>query len=82
MIKGTATGADGRNLLMIGLSFGNLDKFRAEPGATFIKIDGKEMGLTFDVLIFSGETEAHLHAMVAGSIGPDTKLHIDPKLKS
>jgi hypothetical protein len=82
MIKGTATTADGRKLLMIGLSFGNLDKFRAEPGDTFIKIDGKEMGLTFDVLIFSGETEAHLQTMVAGSIGPDTKLHIDPRLKS
>ena len=82
MIKGTATGADGSQVLMIGLSFGNLRKFLAEPGETFIRINGKEMGLTFDVLIFSGETEAHLHGMVAGSIGPDTKVHIDPKLKS
>ena len=82
MIKGTAKGADGRDMLMIGLSFGNLDRFRAEPGDTFIKIDGKEMGLTFDVLIFSGETEAHLQTMVAGGIGPDTKIHIDPRLKS
>jgi hypothetical protein len=82
VIKGTAKGADGRDMLMIGLSFGNLDRFRAEPGDTFIKIDGKEMGLTFDVLIFSGETEAHLQTMVAGGIGPDTKIHIDPRLKS
>jgi hypothetical protein len=70
VIKGTATGADGRKLLMIGLSFCNLDRFRAEPGDTFIKIDGKEMQLPFDVVIFSGETEAHLQTLVAGSIGP------------
>jgi hypothetical protein len=82
MIKGVATDADGRQLLMIGLSFGNLDKFRALPGDTFIRIDGKEMDLPFDVLIFSGETEADMHQLVAGSIGPDTKIHIDPKLKS
>jgi hypothetical protein len=82
MIKGVATDADGRQLLMIGLSFGNLDKFRALPGDTFIRIDGKEMNLPFDVLIFSGKTEAHLQEIVAGSIGPDTKIHIDPKLKS
>jgi hypothetical protein len=83
MIKGIATvERTGAKVLMIGLSFGNLDKLRAEPGDTFIRIDGKEMGLEFDVLIFSGETEAHMHGLVAGSIGPDTKIHIDPKLKS
>ena len=82
MMTGVATAVDGRQFLMIGLSFGNLDKFRAEPGDTFINIDGKKMGLPFDVVIFSGETEAHLQQLVAGNIGPDTKVHIDPKLKS
>jgi hypothetical protein len=81
MIKGVATDADGRQLLMIGLSFGNLDKFRELPGDTYIRIDGKEMDLPIDVMIFSGETEAHMHRLVAGAIGPDTKIHIDPKLK-
>jgi hypothetical protein len=81
LIKATATLGD-RTLLMIGLSFGNLDKFRAEPGDTFIKIDGKEMELPIDVLIFSGTTEADMHKMMAHSIGPDTKVHIDPKLRS
>jgi hypothetical protein len=78
----TARTPDGRTLLMIGLSFGNLDKFRAEPGDTFIRIDGKAMDLPIDVLIFSGETEARMHEMTAGGIGPDTEVHIDPKLKS
>lgn len=82
MIKATATTPDGRQLLMIGLSFGNLDRFRAEPGETFIRIDGKAMDLPFDVVIFSGKTEADMHAAMAGAIGPDTKVHIDPRVKS
>jgi hypothetical protein len=82
MIKATVTTQKGRTQLMVGLSFGNLDKFRAKPGDTFIKIDGEEMGLPIDVVIFSGETEAHMQAILAPAIGPDTKLHIDPKLKS
>jgi hypothetical protein len=117
MIKATGT-LNGRKTLMIGLSFGNLDRFRAEPDDTFIKIDGKEMGLgsgappglverlrawpqefgvmtpelaneiadalegTIDVLIFSGRTEAHMAKLMQPSIGPGTKVHIDPKLKS
>jgi hypothetical protein len=82
VIKATATQPNGRRLLMIGLSFGNLDKFRAEPGDTYIKINGKDMNLPFDVLIFSGETEAHMQSKMAGNIGPNTKIHVDPKLKS
>ena len=82
MIKATGKTADGRPMLMIGLSFGNLDQFRAAPGDSYIKIDGKEMDLPFDVLIFSGETEAHMQAQMADSIGPMTKLTIDKRLKS
>jgi hypothetical protein len=81
MIKASAMLGD-RKLLLIGLSFGNLDRFRAEPGDTFMMINGKELDVPFDVLIFSGETEAHLHEIVESGIGPDTKFHIDPKLKS
>lgn len=81
MIKATVT-LDGRSTLMIGLSFGNLDKFRANPLDTFIKIDGKEMGIPMDVMLFSGETEAAMYEMMASSIGPWTPVHIDPKLKS
>jgi hypothetical protein len=81
MIKATAE-MDGRTVVMLGLSFGNLDKFRAEPGETYIRIDGKEMNLPFDILLFSGETEMKLMEMVSSFIGPDTKVHIDPKMKS
>jgi hypothetical protein len=82
MIKAIADAPGGRKLLVIGLSYGNLDKFRAEPGDTFIRIDGAEMGLPVDVMIFSGETEADCAELLAGGIGPATKVHISDRLKS
>ncbi len=81
MIKATATGPDGKTILVIGLSFGNLDKFRAAPGDTFIRIRGDEIGLPVDVMIFSGETEAHCAEVLAGGIGPGTKVHVSPRSK-
>lgn len=75
MLKATATGPDGRSLLVIGLSFGNLGKFIDEPGRTMIRVDGEEMGLPVDVLLFSGETEAEMHKTMAGAIGPETVVH-------
>ena len=80
MIKATTTRPDGRELLIVGLSFGNLDRFPDEPGDTFIRIDGEEMGLPIDVVIFSGETEAHLAEMIKPMIGPETVVH-DDRLK-
>jgi len=82
MMKAMATGKDGRSILLIGLSFRNLERFRNEAGDTFIKIDGKEMGLPVDIMIFSGETEAHCAEYISGGIGPDTKVNVDPKLRS
>jgi hypothetical protein len=82
MIKATAKGPDGRTILVIGLSFGNLDKFRAAPGDTYIRIDGREMGLPIDVMIFSGETEAHCAEVVGFAIGPDTSVHVSRRSKS
>jgi hypothetical protein len=81
MLKMTAK-LDDRDLLVIGLSFGNLKKFLAQPGNTFIRIKGEEIGLPIDVLIFSGETEAHMTEIMKRFIGPDTKVYVDPKLKS
>lgn len=81
MIKAAAKGANGRDVLIIGLSYANLDKFRAEPRDTFIKIPAKETGLSVDVVIFSGETEAHCADMLAGLITPETKVNISPRAK-
>ena len=84
MLKAIATDpTTGRQLLMIGLSFGNLDKFRHGPGDSFIKIDGRDTGnLPMDIIIFSGETEAALAELVEGMVGPATRVHVDPRLRS
>jgi hypothetical protein len=81
MIKATFD-KDGRTVLLLGLSFKNLDKFRAEPRDTIIRIDGREMDLPIDVMIISGETEAHMQELLEGGIGPHTKGTFDPKLRS
>jgi hypothetical protein len=82
MIKATGTGPDGRPLLVLGLSFGNLDRFRQQPLDTFIRIEGAEMGLSHDVMIISGRTEADMADLVSKALTPDAKVHIDPRLKS
>jgi hypothetical protein len=81
MIKATGKGPKGNDTLYVGLSFGNLDKFYAEPLDTFILIDGKEIGLPFDVMIFSGKTEADMVEMVSHGFGPDTKVNISQRSK-
>ena len=82
MIRATLKKPDGRTTLVIGLSFGNLAKFKAEPLDSFIAIDGKLMDLPIDVLLFAGESEGELARFMADRIGPDTKVHIDPKLRT
>jgi hypothetical protein len=73
---------DGVKTLMLGLSFGNLRKFMSKPLDTFIKIEGKQIGLDHDVLLFSGETEAHMAEMLKHAISDTTIVHISGKLKS
>jgi hypothetical protein len=82
MIKATADLPGGRKLLVLGLSYANLDEFRKHPRDTFIKVSGKETGLPVDIMLFSGETEAAMAEMLGELIGPDTKVHVSPRLKS
>jgi hypothetical protein len=79
MIKAMAAGPDGKTVLVIGLSWGNLDRFRADPLNTHIRIDGAEMGLPLDIIIMSGRTEAEMGEFMAEFIGPDTTIHVDPR---
>jgi hypothetical protein len=69
-------------MLFVGLSFGNLDKFRAAPLDSHITINGAEMGLPFDVMIFSGRTEADMAELMAEGFGRDTKVYVSDRLKS
>jgi hypothetical protein len=82
MIKATGQAPDGRKVLFVGLSYGNLDKFRAAPSDTYIRIDGRELNLPIDVLIFSGRTEAELTELLATGFGPDTKVQVSKRSKN
>lgn len=82
MIKATGLGPTGERLLVIGLSFANLDRLRAGPLDDYIPIKGSEMGLPFDVMIISGRTEADMADLVGRALTPDAKVHVDPRLKS
>jgi hypothetical protein len=84
MLKAAVMGTNGRALLVLGLSYANLDHLRSGPGDSFLKVDGSRLGLDIDVMIFSGATEADMAGTIvkADGIGPDTTVIIDPKLKS
>ena len=82
MIKATIDAPNGRKLLILGLSFANLDRFRREPRDTMIKVDGKELGLDIDVIIFSGETEAHCTEALEETLGAGTRVRVSPRLQS
>lgn len=82
MIKATGRGPTGVDTLFLGLSFGNLDRFRAAPLDTYITIKGAETGLPFDVMIFSGKTEAEMVDFMATRFGPDTEVVVSPRSKN
>jgi hypothetical protein len=70
--KGTI---DGREIFMIGLSFGNLDRLRADEP---ILIKGRDVGFSYDILICAEATDQELLRKFSAGIGPDTKVNIDP----
>lgn len=82
MIKATAVGRDGKVVLVLGLSFENLNRLRAHPGDDHIRIKGEEIGLPLDVMLFAGETEAHLAETMKEFIGPQTKVTTSSRLKN
>jgi hypothetical protein len=82
VIKALGQDQHGRKLLLLGLSFANLDRFKQQPLDTFIRINGREMGLDFDVMLISGATEADMATVVSYALTPDAKVHVDDRLKS
>jgi len=79
MLKASAMQPNGRPILVIGLSFANLKRFKEQPRDTYIHIDGTELDLPVDVTIFSGESEAAMGRFMADFIGPNTKTNIDKR---
>lgn len=83
MLKALAKLPNGNTLLTLGLSFANLDFLRRKPGEAFIKINGKDTGgIPVDIIIFVGETEAHCAEIIKEFISSETRVIVDPKLKS
>ena len=74
MIKTVVHTGIGRHTLVLGLSFRNLEKFKEAPGDTFIRIDGRELHLPIDVVIFSGETEDQLAELVRKMFGEPREI--------
>lgn len=67
-------------LMLIGLSHKNLKELKkGRP----IKASSADFGLEGDieVIIFSGATEQSMMREVHELVGPETKVHIDPRLR-
>ncbi len=55
---------NGRDTLFIGLSFGNLKRFKLQPLGGGVTIARDETGLSHDILIMSGKTEQEIEAFL------------------
>jgi hypothetical protein len=70
-------------LIVLGLSHMNIQKLKeGRP----IKFNGADIGISSDIefMIFAGETEQSMQRELSsfiGPIGPETVVHIDPRLK-
>lgn len=74
MLKATGK-LNGRDTLFIGLSFGNLKRFRAGPLDSFITIPAEEVGLSHDIVILSGQTEQDIQAfLLTTSVPPKATM--------
>jgi hypothetical protein len=77
--KGETANGKPLRIVVFGLSHTNLDELRkGRP----IKFSGSTVGLEDDLefLIFSGESERTMQQEFARFVGPQTELHIDPRL--
>lgn len=83
MIKFTFEGKDGRTHLGLGISRENVTRLIAGK-PILVELPEMREGLAIDgnIMIHFGETERQLQDAVAEFIGPETKVTIDPKLKS
>lgn len=69
MIKAVANGANGRKIVLLGITDKNIEKMReGKP----IQIHGEEMTLDkIDIWIITGKDEAHLQEMLSPLIHPE-----------
>ena len=76
MLKAKMTSKDGNDCFIFGLSEKNIEKLRQ---GLPIKIQGKEIGLASDIVIFWGKTEESMYKDFVDLIGPQSSVHISPE---
>jgi hypothetical protein len=81
MIKGKMSATTGRQLVLLGLSHANLARLKADGLNGFIRVNGDELGVPFDILITAGATEAEMMDGLASLAGPETEI-IDDRDKN
>jgi hypothetical protein len=69
-------------VVILDLSWANLDQLRQDGLGAAIKIDGNQLGLGADVWITAAATEQQMMDLFAAGVGPETVLHIDKRFKS
>lgn len=70
---------DGRPIVVFGLSYQNLNRLRQDQP---ILVNGDELDLPHDVLIFAGPTEQWLADQIIPKLTGDAKVHISDRLKT
>lgn len=70
----------GRKVIIIGLSQDELSALQDNRRA--FRIKGGSLGAAVDVVIYHGDTEAHMLEAVSEIITPDTILFVDNALKN
>ena len=81
MIQFTFDDQNGKKYLGLGVSRENINRLTAGKP---ISVDLTKLNVVVDgkIMIFFGETERELQHQLAEFIGPETKVYIDPRLKS
>lgn len=75
MIKATAMARDGRRIVVLALSHGNLDRLRADGLNGYIPIKGEDIALPgIDIQITAGETEEKIAEALKPFFGPATVI--------
>lgn len=71
MIRAAAVGANGRRVMLLGLSEAKVQRMReGKP----IHIHADEMGFAGEIIIMVGKDEAALQETLAPLIGPETRV--------
>jgi hypothetical protein len=76
---------NGNQIFMLGLSRENINRLQQDKPIHIKKYThGEGVPEGWDIVLFFGETEQEMQKMFVkhGMIGPETKVHIDPRLVS